>query len=51
MKKHNYLVMSDKKCTICGAPLKQNKVDKGHNKCYQCHNQKKMTYIKEKSAR
>ena len=51
MKKHDYKVMSDEECIICGTILKQNKVDKGHNVCFHCHEQKKHRYIKDKSAR
>lgn len=34
--KVDYKVMSNQKCIVCGAPLKQNKAIKGHQKCFVC---------------
>ena len=36
VKKVSYSKMSNKKCPNCGAPLKENKVIKGHTDCYVC---------------
>lgn len=36
MKKLDYKEMSEKRCVVCNAPLKKNKVNKGHNKCLVC---------------
>ena len=35
--KYDARAMSDKTCPICGHPLKQNKVVKGHKLCYVCN--------------
>lgn len=36
VKKVDYSIMSDKKCRVCGAPLKKNSEIKGHTQCYVC---------------